>query len=177
MVVTGSLLKVSCLSPMQRVMAPWMGDAPHQSIANSPGDGHRSLKRTVTWIWLVATLIGSQFAVTVPANAADLPDIVLVLTDDQRAGTLSRMPQLKRRIIIGGVAASEWLLPDFGWRSVFVFGATVTAALIPVVMLLMPEKTRSLGCARHSSVAGQPSESGVHFETSAIMICSRCPPA
>ena len=41
--------------------------------------------------------------------------------------------------IIGGVAASEWLLPDYGWRSVFVFGSVVTAALIPVVMLLIPE--------------------------------------
>jgi benzoate transport len=41
--------------------------------------------------------------------------------------------------IIGGVAASEWLLPDHGWRAVFVFGAVVTAVLIPVVMLLVPE--------------------------------------
>ena len=41
--------------------------------------------------------------------------------------------------IIGGIAASEWLLPDHGWRAVFVFGAVVTAALIPVVMLLVPE--------------------------------------
>ena len=41
--------------------------------------------------------------------------------------------------IIGGVAASEWLLPDHGWRAVFVFGAVVTAILIPVVMLVMPE--------------------------------------
>jgi benzoate transport len=41
--------------------------------------------------------------------------------------------------IIGGVAASEWLLADYGWRSVFVFGGVVTAILIPVVMLVMPE--------------------------------------
>jgi len=41
--------------------------------------------------------------------------------------------------IIGGVAASEWLLPDHGWRSVFLFGAIVTAALIPIVMLIIPE--------------------------------------
>ena len=41
--------------------------------------------------------------------------------------------------IIGGVAASEWLLPDHGWRAVFVFGAVVTAALIPIVMLVVPE--------------------------------------
>ncbi|MEO6152920.1 MAG: MFS transporter [Croceibacterium sp.] len=41
--------------------------------------------------------------------------------------------------IIGGVAASEWLLPDYGWRALFVFGAVVTAVLIPVVMLAVPE--------------------------------------
>ena len=41
--------------------------------------------------------------------------------------------------IIGGVAASEWLLPTYGWRSVFDFGAIVTALLIPVVWLLVPE--------------------------------------
>lgn len=41
--------------------------------------------------------------------------------------------------IIGGIAASEWLLPDHGWRAVFVFGAIVTAALIPVMLLLVPE--------------------------------------
>ncbi|KLE34895.1 MFS transporter [Aurantiacibacter luteus] len=41
--------------------------------------------------------------------------------------------------IIGGVAASEWLLPTFGWRGIFDFGAIVTAALIPVVWLLVPE--------------------------------------
>jgi benzoate transport len=41
--------------------------------------------------------------------------------------------------IIGGIAASEWLLPDHGWRAIFVFGGVVTALLIPVVMLLVPE--------------------------------------
>ena len=41
--------------------------------------------------------------------------------------------------IIGGIAASEWLLPDHGWRAVFMFGAIVTAMLIPIVMLIIPE--------------------------------------
>ena len=41
--------------------------------------------------------------------------------------------------IVGGVAASEWLLPTYGWRGVFDFGAIVTAALIPIVMLIIPE--------------------------------------
>ena len=41
--------------------------------------------------------------------------------------------------ILGGIAASEWLLDTYGWRGVFDFGAIVTAALIPVVMLVVPE--------------------------------------
>lgn len=41
--------------------------------------------------------------------------------------------------IIGGIAASEWLLPDYGWRSIFLFGAAVTAVLIPVIAWLVPE--------------------------------------
>lgn len=41
--------------------------------------------------------------------------------------------------IIGGIAASEWLLPDHGWRAIFLFGAVVTALLIPVIAWLVPE--------------------------------------
>ncbi len=41
--------------------------------------------------------------------------------------------------ILGGIAASEWLLEAYGWRGVFDFGAIVTAALIPVVFLIVPE--------------------------------------
>jgi MFS family permease len=41
--------------------------------------------------------------------------------------------------VIGGYAASEWLLVDYNWRAVFLFGAVVTAAMIPLVALLVPE--------------------------------------
>ncbi|WP_292632861.1 MULTISPECIES: MFS transporter [unclassified Novosphingobium] len=41
--------------------------------------------------------------------------------------------------IIGGIAASEWLLPTYSWHAVFVFGAVVTAVLIPVILALVPE--------------------------------------
>ncbi|HUG72445.1 MAG TPA: MFS transporter [Steroidobacteraceae bacterium] len=41
--------------------------------------------------------------------------------------------------IFGGLAASEWLLVDYDWRAVFLFGAVATAAMIPVVALLVPE--------------------------------------
>ncbi|MEO0033331.1 MAG: hypothetical protein RIS94_3089 [Pseudomonadota bacterium] len=41
--------------------------------------------------------------------------------------------------VIGGFIAQRWLLVNFDWRAVFLFGAVVTAALIPLVMLLVPE--------------------------------------
>ncbi len=41
--------------------------------------------------------------------------------------------------VIGGYAAQSWLLPEYDWRAVFLFGAVVTAAMIPLVMLLVPE--------------------------------------
>jgi MFS family permease len=41
--------------------------------------------------------------------------------------------------VIGGFIAQGWLLVEFDWRAVFMFGAIVTAALIPVVMLVVPE--------------------------------------
>jgi MFS family permease len=41
--------------------------------------------------------------------------------------------------IFGGLAASEWLMVDYDWRAVFLFGAVATAAMIPVVLLLVPE--------------------------------------
>lgn len=41
--------------------------------------------------------------------------------------------------VVGGIAASEWLLEAYGWRGVFDFGAIVTAALIPILMLVVPE--------------------------------------
>lgn len=41
--------------------------------------------------------------------------------------------------VIGGFAAQGWLLVDYDWRAVFLFGAVVTAAMIPLVLLLVPE--------------------------------------
>ena len=41
--------------------------------------------------------------------------------------------------IFGGLAASEWLMVDYDWRAVFLFGAVATAAMIPLVALLVPE--------------------------------------
>jgi MFS family permease len=41
--------------------------------------------------------------------------------------------------VIGGYAAQSWLLVDYNWHAVFLFGAIVTAVMIPLVMLLVPE--------------------------------------
>ncbi len=41
--------------------------------------------------------------------------------------------------VIGGFAAQGWLLVDYDWRAVFLFGAIVTAVMIPLVILLVPE--------------------------------------
>ena len=41
--------------------------------------------------------------------------------------------------VVGGFAAQGWLLVDYDWRAVFLFGAVVTAVMIPLVMLLVPE--------------------------------------
>ncbi len=50
--------------------------------------------------------------------------------------------------IIGGIAASEWLLPTYSWHAVFVFGAVVTAVLIPVILVLVPETAAYLATKR-----------------------------
>jgi MFS family permease len=41
--------------------------------------------------------------------------------------------------VIGGYAAQSWLLVDYNWHAVFLFGSIVTAVMIPLVMLLVPE--------------------------------------
>lgn len=41
--------------------------------------------------------------------------------------------------VIGGFAAQEWLLVVGTWHDVFLFGAIVTAIMIPLVIVLVPE--------------------------------------
>ena len=50
--------------------------------------------------------------------------------------------------VLGGLAASEWLLQDYDWRAVFLFGAAVTAAMIPLVALLVPETPAFIAARR-----------------------------
>jgi MFS family permease len=56
--------------------------------------------------------------------------------------------------VIGGFAAQTWLLVDHDWRAVFLFGAVVTAMMIPLVMLLVPE-TPAFHAARRAPDALQ----------------------
>lgn len=51
--------------------------------------------------------------------------------------------------VVGGFAAQGWLLVDYDWRAVFLFGAIVTAVMIPLVALLVPE-TPAFHAARRS---------------------------
>lgn len=51
--------------------------------------------------------------------------------------------------IVGGIAASEWLLPSYSWHAVFLFGAVVTAVLIPVILVLVPETAAYLVTKRN----------------------------
>ena len=50
--------------------------------------------------------------------------------------------------VVGGLVASNWLMLEYDWRAVFLFGAIVTAVLIPVVMLLVPETPAFLVAVR-----------------------------
>jgi len=50
--------------------------------------------------------------------------------------------------VIGGFVAQGWLLVAYDWRAVFLFGAIVTAALIPLVLLLVPETPAFFAAAR-----------------------------
>ncbi len=41
--------------------------------------------------------------------------------------------------VFGGIVAQEWLLKAYDWRAVFLFGAVVTAVMIPLTLLFVPE--------------------------------------
>jgi MFS family permease len=54
--------------------------------------------------------------------------------------------------VVGGFVAQKWLLVEYDWRAVFMFGAVVTAALIPIVMLLVPETPAFYAARRPAGV-------------------------
>lgn len=70
--------------------------------------------------------------------------------------------------VIGGFAASEWLLADYDWRAVFLFGAVVTAAMIPLVMLLVPETPAYYAARRPQGAIEKINKSLAAFGKAAI---------
>ncbi len=61
--------------------------------------------------------------------------------------------------VIGGFAAQGWLLVDYDWRAVFLFGAIVTAIMIPLVMLLVPETPAFYAARRPEGVIAKVNKS------------------
>lgn len=57
--------------------------------------------------------------------------------------------------VIGGFAAQGWLLVHYDWRAVFLFGAVVTAVMIPLVVLLVPETPAFFAARRPEGAVGK----------------------
>jgi AAHS family 4-hydroxybenzoate transporter-like MFS transporter len=50
---------------------------------------------------------------------------------------------------LGGLLAA-WLIPQFGWRSVFVVGGIAPLVMVPVLVFRLPESVRFMAAVRHS---------------------------
>jgi MFS family permease len=70
--------------------------------------------------------------------------------------------------VVGGYAAQSWLLVDYDWRAVFMFGAVVTAAMIPLVMLLVPETPAFFAARRKPDALARINKSLRAFGIAAI---------
>lgn len=70
--------------------------------------------------------------------------------------------------VIGGFVAQGWLLVEYDWRAVFMFGAVVTAMLIPVVWLLVPETPAYYAALRPEGAVGKINRSLAAFGKSPI---------
>ncbi|AKH43811.1 4-hydroxybenzoate transporter PcaK [Croceibacterium atlanticum] len=70
--------------------------------------------------------------------------------------------------VIGGFAAQEWLLVQGTWHDVFLFGAVVTAAMIPLVMLLVPETPAFYAARRPAGALEKINKSLAAFGKTAI---------
>ena len=70
--------------------------------------------------------------------------------------------------VIGGFVAQGWLLVAYDWRAVFLFGAITTAALIPLVMLLIPETPAFYAATRPSGALEKINRSLAAFRLPAI---------
>jgi MFS transporter, AAHS family, 4-hydroxybenzoate transporter len=50
--------------------------------------------------------------------------------------------------VVGGLA-SAWLIPTFGWQSVFIAGGVMPLALLPVFVMFVPESVRFMAIKGH----------------------------
>ncbi len=70
--------------------------------------------------------------------------------------------------VIGGFAAQGWLLVEYDWRAVFLFGSVVTAMMIPLVILLVPETPAFYVARRPEGALAKLNKSLIAFGKSAI---------
>ncbi len=70
--------------------------------------------------------------------------------------------------VIGGIAAQTWLLPNYDWRAVFLFGAVVTAAMIPLVMIFVPETPAFFAATRPEGALAKINRSLAAFGKASI---------
>ncbi|MET0291977.1 MAG: MFS transporter [Steroidobacteraceae bacterium] len=69
---------------------------------------------------------------------------------------------------IGGFAAQKWLLVDYDWHAVFMFGAVATAAMIPLVLWLVPEMPAFYSARRGPDALAKVNRSLAAFKLPAI---------
>lgn len=70
--------------------------------------------------------------------------------------------------VIGGFVAQGWLLVAYDWRSVFLFGAIVTAMMVPLVMLLVPETPAFFAATRPAGALAKINKSLAAFRKPGI---------
>ncbi|MCC6202310.1 MAG: MFS transporter [Gammaproteobacteria bacterium] len=78
--------------------------------------------------------------------------------------------------VLGGLVAKE-LLKDSDWRSVFYFGAAITAAFIPIVYLLVPESVHWLTRKQPPRALERINATLVRFGKQAVAALPPTPPA
>ncbi len=122
---------LTCLAVM--TVGMWLaGHATYwQLLPGVPGTGW--LTDIVLWRFITGLGIGGMLAAT---NA-----VVAEVTSSTGRSVSMAFYVIGYPVggVIGGFAAQEWLLVVGTWHDVFIFGAVVTAAMIPLVIFLVPE--------------------------------------
>ncbi|MDQ2640591.1 MAG: MFS transporter [Pseudomonadota bacterium] len=72
--------------------------------------------------------------------------------------------------VVGGLVASNWLMIDYGWRSVFYFGSVTTAIMIPLVLWLVPETPAFLASVRPPGALEKINKALTTFKQRAVTV-------